>query len=370
MADIRDIRPDMVASRYSGLSSGPTLLYSFENQVGTPVDGTNPALREMSPFTLRIVPPSIIDAASTSTGVNVNLIGQASQDAATNQSTANAVRSMFGVPNITGSNTSTAEGTLSRIVSAGQVVSGVLNTTERAVLVDRFTAADIALQIERALQVPPLTLFVNPKEFNITYGTVQNSSARTRKGFLFERWGETQPTISISGSTGAFIAGANPLTGQGAFTQSTRSASGLQFASKRDSAAWQNFTSLYQFYRNNGYIYDTIGKTEAHLMVGAIAIDYDQFTYVGHIESFDYSYDGAMPHRVEWSMEFTVSQMYDNASSPVVVMPYTNPNASRTLSPPPRPDSQAISQGGTRPTGTQQYAQAPLFLFTPSQLLK
>lgn len=373
MADIRELRPDLIASRYGALATGPALLYSFENQEGIPIDGTNPSLREMSPFTLRIVPPTIVDSGSL-TGANVNLIGQAGMSVQAAQSSADAVRAMYGISSVSGSGASSAQGTLSRIVSAGQVVSGILSTTQRAVLVDRFTAADIALQIENALLVPPLTLLVNPKEFNITYGVVQNSTARGRKGFIFERWGETQPTISISGMTGAFIAGANPLTGQGANTQSTSSPSGVQGITRRDSAAWQNFISLYQFYRHNGYIYDTIGKTEAHLMVGAIAIDFDQFTYVGHIESFDYAFSGEQPHKIEWSMQFTVDQMYDSATSPTSIAPYASPtpspsSTSRSGSSS-RADTQYLLGGGVQVSGVSGYAESPLSMLMPSQLLK
>jgi hypothetical protein len=107
--------------------------------------------------------------------------------------------------------------------------------------------------------------------------------------------------------------------------QETSSPTGVQFASKRDSAAYQNFTSLFHFYLNNGYIFDQVGGSEAHLMIGAVAIDYDQMTYVGHIESFEYSYQQDQPHRIEWSMEFIVDQQYDHAEAPVVVLPESSP---------------------------------------------
>ena len=55
--------------------------------------------------------------------------------------------------------------------------------------------------------------------------------------------------------------------------------------------------------------------------MGAIAIDYDQWTYVGTIDSFNFSFQEGLPHRVEWSMEFTVSEMYDHATAPTFVLP-------------------------------------------------
>ena len=68
-----------------------------------------------------------------------------------------------------------------------------------------------------------------------------------------------------------------------------------------------------------------MGKSEAHLAIGAVAIDYDQMTYVGNIDSFEYTYSAEMQHRIEWSMEFTVGRMYDHAEEPVVVAPQSTP---------------------------------------------
>ena len=110
------------------------------------------------------------------------------------------------------------------------------------------------------------------------------------------------------------------------------------------SKAWQNFQALYTFYLNNGYIYDVLGRSEAHQFIGAIAISYDQWTYIGHIESFEYSYDENMPHRVEFSMEFVASQIFDNADSPSVVLPLTAPTASISD---PRYSSRQRTRGNT-----------------------
>jgi hypothetical protein len=376
LAAINVQREDLIAERYDGLAVGPDMVYSFETQEGIPVDGTNPLLRDLSPFTIRLVPPQIL---TFDPGVNVNLIGRANQDLNDRQLATDAVRSLFGLNSVSGNDQARLQ-TLQRIVSAGQVVTGATTTTERSVLADVNTAADIAFQIEKMLQTPPLTLLINPASLSVSYSSIHNYSERSRKGFIFERWGEGQPTMSFSGSTGAFIAGAAAGSGAGALTTESSSVSGMQFASKRDSAAWQNFTSLYHFYRNNGYIYDTINKTEAHLMIGALAIDYDQFTYVGHMESFDYSYDEANPHRVEWSIEFVVDQMYDVAQPPVAVVPQAAPQPNPSY---PsrfhqsfirRPDAGGVSRG-TRgnpnvlnSSGTEQFAEAPLSLFLPSQI--
>jgi len=62
-----------------------------------------------------------------------------------------------------------------------------------------------------------------------------------------------------------------------------------------------------------------------HWQRGAIAIDYDQMTYVGHIESFNYSYEEGVPNKINWDMEFIVDTMYDSAETPMAVLPMVAP---------------------------------------------
>lgn len=359
MARIQVDRPDLIASRYDGLPA-EGLEYSFETQAGIPVDGTNPLLRDLSPFTLRIVPPKVLQDFFGS-DVNINLIGNANQQASEKNRIANQFRQAIGSkPVVSEAN---AEGRLLTLKSIVTTGGAAASGTERAVLTDVLTAADTVYQLEQILQAPPLTLLVNPAEISISHSTVQQYQALTRYGYIFERWGEGQPTMSISGSTGAFLAAADPNATSSLLGEPT-SPSGVQFASKRDSAAFQNFMSLFQFYKNNGYIYDTVGKSKAFLMVGAIAIDWDQWTYVGHIESFEYSYSEEMMHRLEWSMEFVVDRVYDRASAPLAILPMQSPGAAYNYpsgTPVARPEVTPYSdlQVSDFITGTDQYAVPP-----------
>jgi hypothetical protein len=365
-----NIRPDLVASRYAKLPSGPTLVYSFEEQDGIPVDGGKQLLRDLSPFTIKILPPELISSASETQ--DVNLRGRANADLEKSDQSAQEIRNLFGVQTNSGSENSVSLSTLQRLVSSGQVVSGA-SLTERSTFTDALTAADIAYQVEEILRVPPLTLLVNPKEMSITYSPIQQYQNRARDGFIFERWGENHPTISFSGTTGGFISGENP---QGVFPtqQRTRSPSGLQWASRRNSAAFQNFVSLYQFYRNNGYIFDLVRGSRAHHMIGALSITYDQWVYIGHIEGFSYSYDQNMPNRLEWSMEFATDRVYDLAQSPGVVLPLKAPQPNpafpsslirRSSSQPPVPSS---VQGDSyfRVSLGEDFAETPLQNLVPT----
>ena len=367
-----NIRPDLVANRYAGLPAGNTLTYLFEDQAGIPVDGGKQLLRQLSPFRIKILPPDLV---STKTSVDVNLLGRANADQKVQEQTANEVRALFGIQTVSGNQTSVALSTLQRIVSAGQIVSGS-SDTERAVFTDALTAADISYQVELILSIPALTLLVNPKEMSVTYPVVQQYQNRAREGFIFERWGEGQPTISFSGTTGGFIVGENPV---GTFPNQTQTSvpTGIQWASRRESAAFQNFVALYQFYRNNGHIFDLARGSRIHHMVGALSISYDQRTYVGHITSFSYSYDQEMPNRLEWSMEFTADRIYDEAQNSSVVLPLKSPapnpsypsSTSRITPTSSGPSPEYTAGGFINVSGVDQYSETPLDVFLPSGIL-
>ena len=319
---------EYIADRYDGLTVGPGLTYTFETQAGVPYDGTNRMARKLSPFTLRLVVPEAL--LPDDSRVDVNLIGRGVETTITNQMFANDLRRSIGLATVSDSEEAgTVLTNLNATLSAGRVLQTTMGTEARSVLADNVTVADIQYQVEKMLQTPPLTLFVNPSEMSVSYTAVQQFTQRTRYGYVFERWGESQPKLSISGSTGAWCAGIDPgssIGGASGFqVNETDVPTGVQFASKRNSAAFQQFISLYHIFRNNGYIYDTIGKSEAMLFIGAVAIDYDQMTYVGNINTFEYSYDENNPHRIEWSMEFTVGRMYDHAEEPLIVLPLATP---------------------------------------------
>lgn len=320
-----DSRPDLIASRYDGISVGPRFLYTFEGQSSTPIDGTTALARDLSPFTLSFIPPlsqfGLVSAgAGGAPGTSVQKYDAALESVSTfNASSNNNATSSQGVKAY---NASTA------LVAAQAVANGILltqtSTVKRvAALTDAYNALDLAAQNTAMSEAPELTLLINPAEFSVAYTAIQSYAARGRNGLIFQRWGEQQPQLTFSGSTGAFISGASRVS-QG----QTNAVSGMQFAAKRDSAAWQNFMSLYHFYRSNGYAYDTFGGSEAHLAVGAVKITYDQVEYEGHIDTFNYSYDEANPHRVTWDITFTCSSIKDLAQPSTVVLPQTAPTQS------------------------------------------
>jgi hypothetical protein len=337
------------ANRYSGLSVGPDTSISFETQEGFAVDAGKALHRDLAPFRIRILPPDALVAEATVIDAAINLAASTSSQGAFNAIDGALARQVDSIG--AGADFSNALGSSNKVFDAlsqtslintdttvlRQIVAdGVLlsetGSSAFSTIVDSATAADIALQLQYVINAPALTLLVNPTSMSINYTKLQNYGSRGRNGYIFESWGMEQPKISFSGSTGGYYAGVANRSGvnQAASTADgqANSVSGIMWASRRDSAAWQNFMSLYTFYRNNGYIFDTVGGSEAHLFVGSIAIEYDQWTYIGHFESFDFSFEEGSPHKTDFSMDFTVSRMFDTADPPAVVLPLIAPTTS------------------------------------------
>ena len=218
------------------------------------------------------------------------------------------------------------------------------NAANQAAVSDLVQALDVILQINKLLNTPSLTLLVNPERLSVTYAKRQQYQDRNRYNYIFQSWGEEQVRLSISGKAAGFVVGSQGIgdvdvslfpSGTGAVNVSrTEGVSGYQWASKQESAAWQNFMSLFQFYRNNGYIYDTVNKdvssqrgSEAHLFIGTVEISYDQWVYVGNFENFQYSFVENKQHgALEFGFEFVASSVFDRSQGGVApVRPYGTP---------------------------------------------
>lgn len=336
------------AQLYAKLASGPGWSREYEVQAGVPIDGSKGALRDPtygSPFTFRMMPPEVLLNALNSQAVEtpVNLYDAALRTNNNFQKVRDQIAGFRASPFVSTSEQGLKQ--LEALIALNGILfdpSNVSNSPADVPAVSDITqAANVLLQLNRMLQVPPLTLLINPTQLNISYGTVQNYTDRSRYNYIFQRWGETQVRLSVQGKTGAFYSGVKSVTpidiqnfqGIGAASAgavpATSTVSGVQWASKRDSAAWQNLMSLFTLYRNNGYIYDNLEQTEAHLFVGSIAIDYDQNTWIGHFESFEWELSEEKQNGgIDFSFEFVADFVYDNAQREFQVLPIAAPTPS------------------------------------------
>lgn len=67
MADIRRRIP--AARSFGGIGTGKGFTRNYQDQAGSPVDGSNDRLRTYSPFVIRLVPPAILGNAIASGGL-------------------------------------------------------------------------------------------------------------------------------------------------------------------------------------------------------------------------------------------------------------------------------------------------------------
>lgn len=323
------VRPP-VPERYQALRTGPDFTLEYEPNVTPSIDGSASFLRSLSPFMIQVEPPAVYSSeaallnkeerkqnpagiyeAGKRGGLNPWSAARSRlQTAVGGIDTAGLGKSVeayvaAGAPKPTASGSTTAEG--SPVTQLDGNGPGRIGTPAIA---DVYVAVDIAMQLKAILSTPPLILLINPASLQMAYSKMQQYTDRTRFGYVFQAWGEEQPKLSISARCGAFYSGGR----------------GVQFASRRDSASWQNLMTAFHFYKNNGYVHDTVGKSNAHHFVGVLSIHYDQWVYYGNMESFSYTLEDANQlGGVTFEMEFTVSAMVDTSKAGSVVLPMKSP---------------------------------------------
>jgi len=334
---------------YQGVAAGPGWKRSYQIQPGAPVDGSRAILRDPangSPFTFRLIPPPLLIealSAGQKDEEKISLIGAALKINDTFSKFNEKLEAFRASSFVTKTQDELAR--LETFVAANGVfydaATGATSLANVTAISDVKQAASVIAQLNRMLSTPPLTLLVNPQNLTLTHTKKQQYSDRNRKGYVFQTWGHEQPRLSVTGKTGAFIAGSkftdtdspNNFAGLGSAARgvvgATTAVSGVQYASKRDSASWQNLMALLTLYRNNGLIYDLVTNTEAHQWVGMVGIDYDQQTYMGNFENFTWTEsEDTMLGGIEFSFEFTISSQFDSAQREFVVLPQKAPTPS------------------------------------------
>jgi len=311
---------------FRGLRISPDMSFEYEEQEGTVITASDEMLRVLSPFVLRVEPPIIYGrdggflAASTN-NVNLNVFAKASQtfSSYTEARKAIAQSGMVSLDSLADSVEefvvkNSRSGSNRNMDAVGRPLNSDGYGTSRLgepAIADTYSAIDIAWQLNTILKTPPLTLLINPTTFNKTFTKIQQYQDRTRYGYVHHAWGEEQVRMQITAKCGAFMAGGK----------------GVQYASKRDSASWQNLMGLFHIYQNSGYIYNTVDGSYANHAVGSVSIHYDQWVYYGHMENLSFSYDESTQlGGIEFSIDFVVSESFDTSQSSFAVLPMKSPN--------------------------------------------
>lgn len=313
---------------YQGIKTGPDFSIEYEPNTTVPISASSEILRRLSPFTIQVEVPPVFGAASNDADAakrkrvrafEAAFAGSGRSYSAARQRVDSLPYAKLGyggtVEEVIARNSSGPQvrGNASgdKIVSPDGMAGQGLSRFGEPALVDLLTAVDIAMQISAIRGTPPLVFLINPQTLQVTTNKIQQFQSRSRHGFIFQAWGEDQPQMAISARIGAYMSGGR----------------GVQFASRRDSAAYQNLMSVVQFYKSNGYIHDTVGRSNAHHHVGSLSIRYDQWVYYGQMQSLSFSNTDTDSQLggITFEMNFVVSAMLDTAQNVRVVQPMRSP---------------------------------------------
>jgi hypothetical protein len=125
--------------------------------------------------------------------------------------------------------------------------------------------------------IPPLYMQVNPESFKTAYRKLINRY-QTFAAFVEEYWGDELDTVSCNASTGGFVL----------------EDVGLSTLGRSYTKSFYNFQDILDVYRNNGNVYSNDGRV---LRKGDVIIYFDECTYFGLFESFNYTEDAEKPFR-------------------------------------------------------------------------
>lgn len=320
-----------------------------QDQSNNPYEASNRAARKLSPFTISLLPPKEVMDAKNKSGTSET------SDPYSWSGLSNLLNStkvdIGGVPaNLKGSDRIAARimqdnkmnmaiSGLEMLVYNGQMtpstqeaINGIQNYNATP-LFNVANIADIYLQLLEMFRTPPLILLVNPSSMSVNYSKIQNFQERTRYGYVYQAWGEQLPVLNFSGRIGAYYGGESPTDKRSAYkdavlkNQETTHVSGVQEASRRVSPAYQNLMQLLMFYKNNGYIRDTVGESQANHLIGMVEISYDGVRYIGHFDKLEWTFEEANNlGGVNFSFDFTATRIVHTDERNTIPMKMTNPN--------------------------------------------
>lgn len=300
------MRGTTATAPYISLPMGEEFILFPEDNEGTiPVDLSKASLRDYSPFVLSVNPPNLEYGLNTQGSVKP--FGSPLRDTRLSSN----VNSLAKIAPAIASRSS------SPVSSNGSVgLEGVLESG----FSDRDQLIDVARQMSFMTQLPPIVFLINPSSFTMNFESIQAFQEMGRYGFIFQRYGEQLPKLSFTCSVGAFITGRS---------DNKKGVTGLQFASKRDSASYRHLMAIFSVYRNSASIVDRLSRTRANHAVGTQSIHYDGQEWVGRIDSFTYGYDETKQNGgFEFSFEFTVfKHFYRDFEFKSEILPMTQPSS-------------------------------------------
>lgn len=303
---------------YEGLQTGSGFQRTYERPQGTPYSGSSDK-RLYSTFVIRPVLPSILneDVLPLSRGRNIYSAAARTRDFSREPPRPSSVF----IGNINRLNPALLRTGIENFrLNNARATRDPSVGPPRPLFTNEATARAVALQVQALANAQPLLFLINPQSMQVQYQKIQQFTERSRSGNIFHSWGEEPEKLSFSCQTAGFMAGAS----QGSRSSRNghgRLPTGVQFAAKRNSPAFQQLMSLLTLYRSGSWIADMLGGSNSAYMVGNTQIEYDQNVYWGHMDSFSWGYESDVPNAIKFDFEFTALKTFDQATLKSAVTP-------------------------------------------------
>jgi hypothetical protein len=182
-----------------------------------------------------------------------------------------------------------------------------------------------------------IELMVNPRSMGSNLSKIVNRTP-TMTSFHEDHWGEELDTISLQGTTAAFIMPSTAPDQYGLIANDSR----------RTTIAYHQFKRLIDLIRLNGCFFDNFGRV---IYRYSVLLSYGQQAYKGFFESIDVTEMASDPYRFTYTITFKSEGTLYNYSAPgnsttvVLPPPALNPPA---LNPPAlNPPIPPVTQTGT-----------------------
>ena len=322
---------DLSAERFS---------VSLEDQGNQPWDASNSAARKLSPFTIQLLPPDDIVLSESSGNADPyswdkfsSLVKDKIPLKSSNKIEDQARAGISG-------QLDQAISSLSMLMYDGQVSAASTELLSGRVQFDATplfsvaNVADVYMQLLTMFKTPPLVLLINPNSMSVNYNKIQNFSERTRYGYIYQAWGEELPVLNFSGRIGAYVGGESANQKRATYedavikNQKTTHVSGVQEVSRRVSPAYQNLMQLLLLYKNNAYIRDNVGGSQANHMIGTVEISYDGVRYQGQFDKMEWSFEeNNNLGGVNFSFDFTATRIVHTDERNSIPMKQRDPNS-------------------------------------------
>lgn len=350
-------KPLQAPAQFVGIPDTTNFGRSIDVQEGIPLDGSNSDLRSYSPFVIRVVLPTILGGDTTTLLQTQQSPNRVPPSATVRNDNRDAVT--YSQAQFSSQVDPSGQSAYERLVSSGGAIAGLSKASQVSLedaynqahfnqvygpavrsaahppsnasnnvvtpaLSNDITALSLAVQLKQLSTIPPLLMLINPASMQTTYTKIAQHQSRNRKGYIYEAWGEEMPKISFTFKIGAYTAGLANTSQNGSVV------TGVQRASRNDSASYQQLQNLLALYQGGTYLQDTTTNSRAFPMVGNLAIEYDQMVYVGHMETFSFTDDETHPNGgLDISIDFVANKVYDVAEAPGTILPMENPRLPR-----------------------------------------